>query len=68
MDKRIEQELNATGLPWSLQNGRKHQQIRLSGKLIGILPHGKESSANPRSTLNLRAQIRRASKELKDGS
>ncbi len=67
MDKRIQDTLNATGLPWTLANGRKHKQIRLSGKLVGILPTGTSSDADKRVVLNVCAQIRRASKELSNG-
>lgn len=49
------------GLPWALQPGRKHWQIRISGALVGIFPMGssKDEESSQRCSLNLRSNIRR---------
>jgi hypothetical protein len=39
-DAKLEAALNATGLPWHIEPGSKHFQIRLSGRLAGIIPQG----------------------------
>ena len=56
--------LDETGLPWAIENGTRHQKIKLKGRLVGILPHGSGSSANPRTIKNSVAQIKRAAQEL----
>ena len=63
LPREIEQELDATGLPWEITLGRKHYQVRLGGKLVGILPRGPLKESNHRAIKNLRAHIRRASKQ-----
>jgi hypothetical protein len=60
----IEEALDATGLPWTLERGTKHQKIRLGGRFVAILPHGKEQTVHRRSLLNTIAQIRRAAQEV----
>lgn len=57
--------LDATGLPWEVEPGKKHQKIKLGGRLVAILPYGKEQSAYKRALLNTISQIRRAAQELK---
>lgn len=57
--------LDATGLPWEVDNGSRHAKLRLCGRLVGILPRGRASFPNPRATLNTITQIRRAVRELK---
>jgi len=58
-------ELDATGIPWEIEPGKKHQKIKLGGRLVAILPHGKEQSAHKRSLLNAVTQVRRMARELK---
>jgi hypothetical protein len=36
--KNIREELEATGLPWTVEVGTKHQHIRLAGKLVCVVP------------------------------
>lgn len=62
--KELEAELDATGLPWGLEIGKTHKKIKLSGRLVGILPHGKKQEADRRSLLNTISQVRRLAKEL----
>ena len=58
-------ELEASGLPWSIDNGGKHLKLRLGGRLIGVLPKGSSHTQDPRATKNLVAQIRRAAREMR---
>lgn len=57
-------ELERTGLPWRIENGRRHKKIILAGQLVGIIPmSGKGSLARGcRAVLNIRSQIRRAAR------
>jgi hypothetical protein len=65
VDKRILAELEATGLPWDIDAGGKHDKLRLNGKLVGIVSRGCETS--PRALKNTISNIRRASKGLPNG-
>lgn len=53
--------LEATGLPWALEQGRGHFKIRLAGRLAGVV------SVNPsprsRASLNVISQIKRIAGE-----
>lgn len=56
----IESALNATGLPWEIKQGSKHYQIRISNRLVGILP--RNGFSEPRTIKNCIAQIRKAAR------
>lgn len=61
----IERELEACGLPWTVDKGKKHHKIRVAGRMVGILPlNGKVQTSNKTPIKNTVAQIRRAAKEL----
>lgn len=53
--------LEATGLPWALEQGSRHRKLRVAGRFIAILPSGK-CHANDRATRNVIAHIRRAAR------
>lgn len=57
--------LNATGLPWAIETGSKHYQVRLSGYLVGVLPKGTPKDRHQRATKNLVSNIRNATIKLK---
>ena len=58
--------LDATGLPWEQVNGKKHVKLYLSGHLVGILPHGKASTAGGcRGNKNFAARIKHAAEAIK---
>jgi hypothetical protein len=65
--QRVLDEVTAAGLQYCIQEGSKHYQIRVAGKLAGILPKGKSLKADTdrRALLNMRAQVRRVIKEVK---
>ena len=66
IDPKTRQALEETGLPWELENGKKHTKIRLAGQFVGILPQNgriAEGVANR----NVVAQIKRAAKEISNG-
>ncbi len=55
-------ELDACGLSWEVREA-KNRQLWVSGQFVGVLPRGKVTSAEKRSALNVRAQIRRLCKQ-----
>jgi hypothetical protein len=66
IDPKTRRVLEETGLPWELENGKKHTKIWLAGQFVGILPqNGRivEGAAHK----NVVAQIRRAAKEITNG-
>jgi hypothetical protein len=62
VDPAIREVLDGSGLSWCLTKGKRHYQVRLDGKLVGILPYGKVVSAD-RDLKNMVASIRRTLKE-----
>lgn len=62
LPSRVQEALETVGLPWELVNGNKHIQIRVAGRLAGVLP--RNGTGAPRSVLNTVAQIRRIAKEV----
>lgn len=61
IDPLIERELEATGLPWSIEKGSGHRKIRLAGRLAGVLSG--RPAATYRKAQNTIAQIRRVARE-----
>lgn len=59
----VKQWLQETGLPYSIETGSRHRKIKLAGRLVGIYPMGGKGT-HKRAALNIRAQIRRAAKEI----
>ena len=60
-DPKLISALEATGLPWSLEQGRGHIKIRLAGRLAGVM--GVTPSPRSRATLNVISQIKRIAGE-----
>lgn len=60
----LREALDKTGLPWEIENGKKHNKIRLAGRLVGVYPHGKANGDHRRSLLNTITQVRHAAQEL----
>lgn len=57
--------LRSSGHPWKIEEGSKHQKIFLAGKLVGIWPKKGNPNSPNRGFINVRAQLRRAVKELR---
>jgi len=59
-------ELNSCGKPWRVDNGGKHYKLFVADRFVGIVSRGgtNEAWAGKARALNIRAQIRRAVKEL----
>lgn len=63
--KKVREALEATGLPWDITKGKRHRQVRLCGRLVGVLPHkGVNGDADQHAQKNVIGQIRRAAQEL----
>lgn len=61
IDPEITRALDATGLPWRVEQGSKHAKLYLGPQLVGVLPHdGKAIDGYARR--NTLAQIRRAAR------
>lgn len=60
----LTEALKQSGRTWSIEEGRRGVRILLDGKLVGVCPHNISADANRRPVLNVRAQIRRAAKEM----
>ena len=56
-------EIKASGVPYVIENGTKHFKIHIAGRFVGILPR-KKHSGGQRAILNVRAQVRRAIREV----
>lgn len=64
LPKKVSDELNATGLPWTIRPGKKHLHIRVDGRLVAIWP--RRPKDRPRGVHNIIAQIRRAERNPGD--
>lgn len=58
----IEKALAACNKPTEIVRGTKHWQIRVGGRLVGILP-SKIKTTDPRGVKNLVSQIKRADRD-----
>lgn len=56
---KVREALEAKGRPWEIVEGKRHNKIKIDGRLVGILPRtfGDEGG---RGQKNVIAQIRRA--------
>jgi hypothetical protein len=61
---KLREVLDATGHPWTITSGGKHFKIKLAGRLVAVLPHGKTSDSYKRSLLNTITQVRKMAREL----
>lgn len=59
---RIEEALNATGRPWSIEQGKRHHKIKLDGRMVGILPLSGFQTTDMRCIKNTVSQIRKAAR------
>lgn len=61
----LEAALNESGFPWEVEIGSKHRKIRMAGRLVTIIPHGKKQEANRRVVLNTVGHVRRMAETLR---
>ncbi len=61
--KKLQAELDASGKNYRLERGGQHIKIYVENFFCGICPANGKSNTN-RAELNVRAQIRRAVKQL----
>lgn len=62
----LREALDKTGLPWEIENGKKHNKVVLNTRLVGVFPHGKKCDANRRSLLNTITQVRAMARQIKE--
>lgn len=65
MPEELREALDQTGLPWELERGKKHNKVKLAGRLVAVYPHGKAQDAYRRALLNTITQVRRTARELR---
>ena len=61
----LREALEKTGLPWEVEASKKHNKVKLAGKLVCVYPHGKKQESDRRALLNTISQVRRAAQELR---
>ncbi len=62
----LREALDKTGLPWGIEDGKKHNKVKICGKLVAVFPRGKERGSDRRSLLNTIAQVRTAARQIKE--
>ena len=65
---KIREALEACGLPWEVTPGRRHQHVRIAGRLAAVIPWNGGPDRTKFGNLNVIAQIRRIAKEINNGS
>lgn len=61
---KVRAALDETGLPWDLQMGSKHLQVRIEGRLVCILPRGSAlTQENSQNAIGVLCAIRRYARE-----
>ena len=57
----IRTELEASKVPWRIENGGRHLKLFIGDRMVGVMPYDL-GEARHRALLNLRAQIRRVNR------
>jgi hypothetical protein len=58
--KILRDELDASGLPWTVEPGTKHGKLLLAGQFVGVIPrNARKDSQGGRGGLNVRSEIRK---------
>ena len=64
--REMEEFLGTLGCPFSIEPGKKHQKIKVSGRLVGVIPmngRNDDSEAGRRVTLNIKSRARQVAQE-----
>lgn len=62
----LREALERTGLPWDVEMGKKHNKVKLAGRLVAVYPHGKKQDSDRRALLNTISQVRHAAQEIRN--
>ncbi len=65
LPEELREALVKTGLPWEIESGKKHNKVKLAGRLVAVYPHGKKQESEKRALLNTISQVRHAAQEIK---
>jgi hypothetical protein len=57
-------DVEAEGLTWTIEQGKKHRQVRINGRMATILPTNGGRSRSPFDTQNVITSIRRLAREI----
>lgn len=57
----LKEALDETGVPWTIERGKRHYHIRMDGRLVGVIGLSTSEIAS-RATKNIIAQARRVAR------
>lgn len=58
--------LDATGLPWTVENGSKHKKVYLAGRLVAVLPNSRvNTTGTTRANSRTLRDIEKLANEIK---
>jgi hypothetical protein len=64
IDGALRRTLDESGVPWRVEQRRRHHMLVLGERTVGVLPRG-TGDGGPRRHLNFMAAVRRAIKEMR---
>lgn len=62
----LERALNESGFPWELEQGSKHNKLRMAGRLVTVLPRNFRQQVNRRVVLNTVKNVRHTAAQLRE--
>lgn len=62
--EQLRPELDATGLPWRTETGKRHIKLYLCDRMILVLSNGTPKDGGSRDLKNSRATIRRFARNM----
>jgi hypothetical protein len=64
--REMKEYLDSLGCRWSIEPGKKHNKIKVCGRLVGVIPmngRNDDSDAGRRATLNIKSRARQVAQE-----
>ena len=62
---KVRDALDTTGLPWEIRPGKRHDHLRVAGRLASVLPRA-PGEGDKRGHLNMIRDIKRLVEKLKE--
>ena len=62
--RELEAVLRETGIPYTIERGKKHRKIIMAGRQIGVFSHNAMDGGGKRGLSNIIASIKREAKRL----
>lgn len=66
LPRRLRQELDATGLPWTAEHRSRHVQVRLQGHVVAVVTRCRNHGHHDKGLANNLASVRRMARQLKE--